>query len=159
MYYQCLNYRGKYIINMNKIADILQGKTDNTFFQLIRYTFVGGLAFLVDFGTLFILTERFKIYYLLSAGIAFVLGLAVNYVLSVIWVFSGRTIANKRLEFLLFLLIGLVGLGFNELFLWALTNILSVYYLLSKIITTVIVYFWNFFARKIFLFNKKNNNE
>ncbi len=32
---------------------------------------------------------------------------------------------------------------------------LLIYYLLSKIITTIIVYFWNFFARKIILFNKE----
>jgi putative flippase GtrA len=138
-----------------KIQSVFKGNTDSTLLQLFRYTFVGGFAFLVDFGTLFVLTEYFNIHYLISAGIAFILGLIVNYFLSVKWVFNSRAVKNRMLEFLLFTLIGLVGLGLNELFLWVLTDILLIYYLLSKIITTVIVYLWNFFARKFILFSKQ----
>lgn len=138
-----------------KIQYVFKGKTNSTLLQLFRYTFVGGLAFLVDFGTLYILTEYFKIYYLVSAGIAFIFGLTINYFLSVKWVFNSRAMENRMLEFLLFALIGLIGLGLNELFLWILTDILLIYYLLSKIITTIIVYFWNFFARKFLLFKKQ----
>ena len=107
---------------------------------------------MVDFGTLYILTEYFNIDYLVSAGIAFIFGLIINYFLSVKWVFNNRAMENRLVEFLLFTLIGLVGLGLNELFLWILTDILLIYYLLSKIITTIIVYLWNFFARKLLLF-------
>ena len=135
-----------------KIQTLYKEKEDSTYLQLLRYTFVGGFAFFIDFGTLFILTEYFNIYYLVSAGIAFVFGLVINYFLSVKWVFNSRTLDNRLLEFILFTGIGLVGLGLNELFLWVLTDVFVIYYLLSKIITTIIVYFWNFFARKILLF-------
>lgn len=137
---------------------LLEGKTNSTFIQLFRYTFVGGFAFLVDFGTLFILTEYFKIHYLISAGIAFLFGLIINYFLSVKWVFNNRNVKNKGLEFIMFMIIGLVGLGFNELFLWIFTDILLIYYLLSKVISTILVYLWNFFARKYILFNKQGTN-
>lgn len=139
----------------SKIQYIFKEKTDNALLQLFRYTFVGGFAFLVDFGTLFLLTEFLKIHYLISAGIAFIFGLIVNYFLSIKWVFNSRVMENRLLEFLLFTLIGFIGLLLNELFLWILTDILLIYYLLSKIITTIIVYFWNFFLRKLLLFNKK----
>jgi putative flippase GtrA len=142
---------------LTKTISVFKGKTNNTLLQLIRYSFVGGFAFLVDFGTLAFLTEYFHIHYLVSAGIAFILGLIINYYLSVKWVFNTRAMENRWLEFLLFSLIGLVGLGLNELFLWILTDILFIYYLLSKIITTFIVYFWNFFARKVILFNKQKS--
>jgi putative flippase GtrA len=143
--------------NLEKIQFIFKGKTDNTLLQLFRYTFVGGFAFLIDFGTLYILTEYFAVHYLISAAIAFILGLITNYVISVKWVFNSRILKNRWLEFFLFTLIGLVGLGLNELFLWILTDIFLIYYLLSKIITTVIVYLWNFFARKFLLFNKQTS--
>ena len=139
------------------MQSIFKGKTNNTLLQLFRYTFVGGFAFLVDFGTLFFLTEFFHIHYLVSAGIAFIFGLTINYFLSVLWVFSCRTMESRLLEFFLFALIGLVGLVSTELFLWILTDILLIYYLLSKIITTIVVYFWNFFARKLMLFNKQKS--
>lgn len=136
------------------INKILKEGTDNIFFQLIRYTFVGGIAFLVDFGTLAFLTEYFKVHYLISAIFGFTLGLIVNYILSISWVFNQRTVENKFLEVLLFSIIGVIGLGFNELFIWIFTDKVEIYYLYSKIITTVIVYIWNFFARKYLLFNK-----
>ena len=139
--------------NNAKIHSVIKGKTDNTFIQLIRYTFVGGLAFVIDFGTLFILTEYLNIHYLISAGIAFISGLIINYLISTKWVFSKRSYKNRNLEFLLFAFIGMAGLGLNELFMWIFTDLLLIYYLVSKIITTVIVYFWNFFARKFLLFN------
>ena len=142
---------------LQKIKALFTGSTNNTLLQLFRYTFVGGFAFLVDFGTLFALTEYLHIHYLVSAGISFVLGLIVNYFMSVKWVFNNSGMKNKFVEFMFFALIGLVGLGLNELFLWVLTDLLLIYYLLSKIITTFIVYFWNFFARKIMLFNKNTN--
>ena len=136
------------------INSVFRGKTDNTFFQLIRYTFVGGLAFLVDFGTLYLLTDFFHLHYLISAGIAFILGLITNYLFSIRWVFTTRNIRSKKIEFLIFAIIGLAGLGLNELFLWIFTDLLGIYYLLSKILTTILVYLWNFFARKFILFKK-----
>ena len=143
--------------SLKKLQYIFVGKTNSTLLQLFRYTFVGGFAFIVDFGTLYILTEYFKVYYLVSAGVAFIFGLIINYFLSVKWVFNTRIMENRWLEFLLFTLIGIIGLGLNELFMWIFTDILVIYYLLSKIITTVIVYFWNFFARKILLFKKQES--
>ena len=145
----------KYLYSRFRV--LFLGKTGNTFLQLFRYTFVGGFAFLIDFGTLAFLTEVMHVYYLISAGIAFLLGLTVNYVLSVRWVFNSRKLENQWLELLLFAVIGLVGLGLNEFFIWVFTEIFLIYYLLSKIITTVIVYFWNFFARKYLLFNKQGS--
>jgi putative flippase GtrA len=142
------------MIDIIKIRKTLfVNKTESTIIQLFRYTFVGGLAFIVDFGTLYLLTEFLHLHYLISAAAAFILGLLTNYFLSIKWVFSSRTIDSRSVEFMLFAIIGLIGLGLNELFLWIFTDLLSIYYLLSKIITAVFVYLWNFFARKYALFN------
>ena len=134
------------------IEGLLKTKTNNTLIQLFRYTFVGGVAFIFDFGTLFILTEYFNVYYLISAAIAFLLGLTINYFLSIIWVFEKRTIKSKYIEFVIFALIGIFGLILNEFFIWSFTEILNIHYLFSKIISTVFVYLWNFFIRKFLLF-------
>jgi putative flippase GtrA len=120
--------------------------------QIVRYLFVGGLAFLADFGALFVLTEVCHLHYLQSAAIAFLLGTAVNYVLSVAWVFKVRVVKSSHVEFLLFALIGLVGLGMNQLLIWVLTDGLNLFYLHAKLITTALILGWNFGARKLLLF-------
>lgn len=139
-------------MDIHSVTSLFLGKTDKTLFQLFRYTFVGGFAFVVDFGLLFVLTEYAHFHYLTSAAIAFMAGLVVNYVLSKLWVFSHTHYSNKVVEFLLFALIGVVGLGLTELFMWCLTTLMGVYYILSKVITTAIVYLWNFFGRKYLIF-------
>jgi len=139
---------------MIDLKKIFLQNTDNTFLQLFRYTFVGGIAFIADFGLLYILTEYIHFHYLLSATLSFIVGLIINYSLSKLWVFSSNTIKKRWVEFIVFSLIGIVGLGLNNLFLWIFTDYCSIYYMWSKILTTVIVFFWNFLARKFILFNK-----
>ena len=127
-------------------------KTDNTLIQLFRYTFVGGAAFLIDFASLFLLTEFAGLHYLHSAAIAFILGLIINYILSILWVFKSRVVNKKIIEFIIFAIIGIVGLGLNELIIWFSTERINLYYLHSKLISTAIVYFWNFLSRKYILY-------
>lgn len=139
---------------LSKLIDILFiARTDSTLIQLFRYTFVGGFAFVIDFGSLFVLTEFFHIYYLISAAIAFLLGLTTNYILSILWVFDKHKVQSRWMEFLIFGAIGLIGLGLNEVIIWFFTEKIRLHYLISKIISTIVVYCWNFFARKFTLFN------
>jgi putative flippase GtrA len=120
--------------------------------QLYRYAFVGGIAFCFDFGTLFVLSRFLGVHYMISAVIAFIIGLAVNYALSTTFVFAKRSVGNEGIAFLIFALIGVAGLGLNELFIWLFTEIAGFHYLWSKVVSTAFVYLWNFFARKYSLF-------
>lgn len=132
---------------------LLLEKSDQTHIQLLRYTFVGGCAYVVDFGSLFFFTEYLRIHYLVSAALAFILGLITNYLLSILWVFSKRSIKDRQIEFIIFSIIGVVGVGINEFFIWFFTEITGFHYLISKLFSTVFVFFLNFFARKKLLFS------
>lgn len=133
---------------------ILTGKTNNVLIQLFRYLWVGGIAFIVDYGSLFLLTEYIRLNYLISAAVAFVLGLTVNYMLSITWVFPGSRLNNKMAEFMVFASIGFVGLLLNEVIMYLCCEIMNIHYMISKLCSTGIVFFWNFFGRKLILFSK-----
>ncbi len=140
---------------MSFIQKILFEKSNSTFIQFFRYGIVGGLAFLFDFGILIALTELLKIHYLTSAAISFIIGLCVNYFLSITWVFSKRALENAKHEFLIFSIIGVLGLGINQLGLYILTDFLAFHYTLSKIFTAILVFMWNFITRKLILFQTR----
>lgn len=125
-------------------------KTENTFIQFFRYIFVGGIAAIVNIGMLYVFTDIFKIYYIISNVLSFTLGLIANYLLSKKFVFQKDTTISKKKEFIIYGLIGVLGLGFDTLFVWLFTNFGKIYYLLSKIISTILVFIWNFVARKVF---------
>lgn len=132
--------------------ELFKDPADSTHIQFFRYAFVGGIAFLFDFGILYALTEFAGVYYLVSATLSFLAGLAVNYTLSVAWVFTRHTLRSRWLEFWIFVAVGVVGLGLNDLFMWLFTGVAGMYFLYSKIVATVLVFLWNFFARKLSLF-------
>lgn len=133
---------------------IFVAPTNNWMLQLFRYGFVGGVAFLVDYGTLFVLTHYAGVPYLRSAAIAFILGLVTNYLISISWVFQHSGKMRVWQEFVCFAIIGVIGLGLNELIMYVGTDMMHLHYMISKLISTAIVFFWNFFARKFMLFNK-----
>ena len=137
------------------VSKLLKGETDNTLIQLFRYLQVAFVAFAVDIGSLYAFTEFAGLHYLVSAALAFVLGVTTNYLLSIRWVFKSSALSDRRAEVVIFVLIGVAGLGLNELFLHLFTRYAGLYYMLSKFISTGIVFFFNFFLRKFLLFNKK----
>ena len=134
--------------------NFLTGKTNNILIQLFRYLWVGGVAFIMDYGCLFFLTEHAHLDYLISAAVAFILGLIVNYLLSISWVFSNSRLNNKMAEFIVFASIGLVGLIINEAIMYLCCEVLNIHYMISKLCSTGVVFFWNFFGRKLILFTK-----
>lgn len=136
------------------INKLFKERTDNIYLQFFRYIFVGGTAFVVDFFFLYFFSDICGIYYLISAVLSFIISVLVNYIMSTKWVFNQENIENKVLEFNLFILISTIGLGFTEILLYFFTDIVGLYYLISKIISAIIVLFWNFIARRVMFYGK-----
>lgn len=135
---------------MKKIFKVLFiEKTENTKIQFLRYIFVGGISAVINIGTLYILKDIVNIYYLIANAIGFILGLITNYCLSKILVFTKENMSNPIIEFIIYALIGLIGLGIDSLLMWILTSKLNIYYMISKIFSTLLVFVWNFGIRKV----------
>ena len=136
-------------------------KTDNIFIQFFRYCFVGGLATVVEGGALwliqhFILREQVGFTVTISQGIAFVLGLVANFILSKLFVFQEKSEkTNAAGEFVAYAVIGVIGLLIKELLLWIFNLQLGIHYMLVWVISTIIVLIWNYAARRIALYRKK----
>lgn len=136
------------------IYKLFREKTDNIYLQFFRYIFVGGTAFVVDFFFLYFFSDICGIYYLISAVLSFIISVLVNYLMSTKWVFNQDNIENRVLEFNLFIIISTIGLGFTEVLLYLFTDVLGLYYLVSKIISAIIVLFWNFLARRYLFYGR-----
>jgi len=136
-------------------------KTDNIFIQFFRYCFVGGLATLVEGGALwliqhFIFREQSGFTVYISQGIAFVLGLIANFVLSKLFVFQEKSERTNALgEFVTYAVIGVVGLLMKELLLWVFNIQIGWHYMLVWVISTIIVLIWNYAGRRVLLYRKK----
>ena len=136
------------------ISKIIIKKTNNGFIQFVRYGLVSVIALAVDFGGMVLLVELFSIHYLVAATVSFISGLAVNYLLSRAWVFTERKYESRVKEFIIFTSIGIVGLLLNNSIMWLAVERIGIYYIFSKIIATILVFFWNFGLRKMLVFKE-----
>ena len=119
--------------------------------QFMKFGVVGVIAFVIDYGLLALLTELFGINYLVSATISFTASVVFNYAASMRYVFTHKEGMSRRREFVIFVVLSVIGLLINNGCMWAGVELLGVHYLLTKIVATAIVMIWNFVTRKIFL--------
>jgi len=119
--------------------------------QIIRFSVVGGTAFLIDYGFLYVFTEFCGINYLISSAMSFTISVIYNYILSVHWVFDVGEDHSKSQDFVVFIVLSVIGLGINQLMMWLLVEKATMWYMLAKIFATAVVMVYNFITRKIFL--------
>lgn len=119
--------------------------------EMIRYGMVSALAFAVDFGSLAFFAEVVGLHYLVAASLAFSLGIATNFAVSRLWVFNA-TPHDKGTEVGLFLGVGITGLLLNAGIMWFFTSVVGVHYLISKLMSTAMVFFWNFLLRRFLIY-------
>ena len=122
--------------------------------ELIKYVIAGSFAFFRDFSTIYISTEFIGLHYLISGFIGYGVGLIVSYFLNVTWVFSYRKYDRKIIEFSIFNVIVIAGLMLNEMIIYMAVNDFEVHYLYGKIASGFIIFLFNYYAKKSFLFNE-----
>ncbi len=140
-----------------RFRDLFLEPTRNEFVRIFRYLFVGGVAFLFDYGVFGFSNAWFgdaDLAIALETAAGFLVGLTVNFVLSKRFVFTEKAQGvNATGEFLAYGLIGLVGL-FLSMGLTVL-GAKIVHELIARAIVAVLVLFYNYFARRLLLYRRK----
>ena len=127
------------------------GTFDKLVKQFMKFGVVGFIAFFIDYGLLAFCTEVFGINYLVSATIGFTVSVVFNYLASMRYVFTHKEGMSRRREFVIFVVLSVIGLIINNALMWAGVELIHVHYLIVKIFATAVVMVWNFVTRKIFL--------
>lgn len=146
--------------------------------QIMKFGIIGVIATIVDWGIFALLVEIYgmtnifasvitlKTWKAVATVISFSVSVVVNYIGSMKFVFERREDMSRTKEFLIFLILSIIGLGINVLIILGLDGIESWFvswpaiiyrfaYMIPKVIATMVVLVWNFVTRKIFLENKK----
>ena len=119
--------------------------------QAIKYGFAAFGGFLADYGALLMLKEWLGLHYLVAVPIAFLIGIAVNYLIGIWFVFCRGNLPLGR-ELLLFLTISLLALAITEGSMYLLTDLLRIDYRISRLVSGVATYLFNFFSRRFVLY-------
>ena len=117
--------------------------------QILKFGVVGGIAFVIDYGILFLLAKVIGLNELISAAISFIVSLTFNYFLSTKWVFDAKKQTPK--EVIIFVLLSVVGLGINEILIYLGTKKLGIDVMIVKLFATAVVMVYNFITRKLII--------
>lgn len=106
-----------------------------------------------------ILKEYLHVYYLIANVISFTVSTIYNYIASVNWVFDADDEKKKNKKYTaLFVILSVIGLGINQLCMFAFVSGFGIYYLVAKVLATGIVMVFNFVTRKR-MYEPKSNRE
>ena len=120
-----------------------------------KYLVSGIAAVIADFSVLLIATEYFGVHYLISNICGYMSGLLVAYTLNIRWVFKYRKYRDTTwTEMSLFMIIVLIGLAISEAIIFVLVEEADIQYTLAKLISIALIFLFNFWAKKRYLFTQ-----
>jgi len=120
--------------------------------QYCKFAVVGITSLMVDYVFMVFLTENtaFGLDYFQASAFSYTLSVFVNYILSMRYVFHGRDDMGKVKEASIFFMLSLVGLFLNQAIMWIAVDIMGIYYVGAKLLSTLLVTNYNFISRKKF---------
>ena len=143
------------------------------FMEIVRFGVVGVLATVVDMAAMGVVLYLFEpslyphfynVWYgggepstlatVIGTGTGFVLGLFVNYFLSVLFVFSEKGKSKSVYGFTVFAILSAIGLGIHLVGMYIGYDLLGINEWIVKIILTAIVMVYNYVSKKLLLFKK-----
>ncbi len=143
-------------------------KNKKLIFEFLRYAVVGGISAVIDMGVNFVMlfyilggTKDDKALVAASVAAGFIVGLAVNFILSNIFVFKEKEQQEKgktTKAFLIYALVGVIGFLLTEALTLLGTFVIGdsgIWYLLLTCFVKGVVLIWNYVGRKIFVYRGK----
>ena len=119
--------------------------------KIINFGLVGVFATAIEYILLIVLKEFFNVDVIIASGIAFTISLLFIYVLSIKYVFVDKKEMSKTKEMTGFFITAIIGLGINQVMMYVLVDMVNIYYLFAKVVSTGTVMIWNFISRHVFL--------
>lgn len=122
--------------------------------KVLRYMAVGATAAAVDIGIFGIAVKMLKMDWFTVAVFSFLVATAVNYLLSIRYVFKSGVRFRQRSEIPLVFLVSGIGLSINQSVLWLLIESAELDEMVAKVLATSAVFLWNYTLRSRFIFKK-----
>ena len=143
------------------------------FAQIVKFGIVGVISFGIDYVTGLIVlnlvmaltsSSYFEAASLIGSVAGFTVSVIANYILSFKFVFERKEEMNKKVEFITFVVLSLIGMLLNSFLIWIVVGPIyggnvalqqkighNLIYTIAKVFATAIVMVYNFVNRKIFL--------
>ncbi len=148
----------KKMVNYQNLKQNLQSFSPNLYCKMkkrkmyIKFAVSGCLTAIFELGLLYILTDLFKVYYLLSSCFSFSSAIIMSFCLQKFWTFNNNGYKKIRQQLFLYCLTNLIGLSFNTMGMFFLVDKFQIMYIFSQIIVGTFVAVFSFLTYKFIIF-------
>lgn len=144
------------------------------FMEIVRFLIVGGIATVADMlamGVVLYLFDAslyphfYNVWYgggepstlatVVGTGAGFLVGLVINYVCSVLFVFTHKGESKSVYGFALFTVLSAVGLAIHLVGMYVGYDLLGIDEWIVKIVLTIVVMIYNYVSKRLLLFRQK----
>ncbi len=122
-------------------------------FILARYLVSGGTAASVDFSLLYILTEFFHVWYLLSSIVAVAVAIMVSFLLQKFWTFQSNTLDTVHIQLSLHSMLSFLNLGLNTFLLYFFVEYVHLWYIFAQFLGAGLLACMNYFVYRTWIFS------
>lgn len=120
--------------------------------KFLSYVIVGGSAAIVEWVTFFLFNLILN--YNWSTIISFILATTFNYFMGILLTFKDAE--HKKSDFIAVFIVSGIGLVLNILFMNLFIKVIHLdIEMLAKILSTGLVFIWNYISRRIFIYKEK----
>ncbi|MCG9910213.1 MAG: GtrA family protein [Flavobacteriales bacterium] len=118
---------------------------------LLKFGLVGASGVFIDFGVTWLLKEKVKMHKYAANSLGFMLAASNNYIWNRLWTFESSD-PDVAAQYLVFILVSLGGLAFNNAALWLFHEKQKFNFYFSKVLAVLVAMFWNFIGYKFIAF-------
>lgn len=138
-----------------KVRTMLNSKVKNIdWLQLVRFFLVGGFTAGVYFGLLFLFHSQLEIAAIVSSSVAYIIGVAVNYLLHYVWTFKSSE--QHKVAIVRYLLMCFAGFLINISILYVGLNASGSNFIPVQAVAIIGILFWNFLVSSLWVFSSKD---
>jgi putative flippase GtrA len=129
-----------------------RGRQVVDFTQFIRFSAAGAVGTGMHYVVLIVAVQQFQVNAVTASVSGALIGAIVNYLLN--YHFTFWSSKRHREALAKFIVVAATGFLINGLLMYLLINSVNLHYLLSQVLTTFIVLFWNFIGNKAWSFRE-----
>jgi putative flippase GtrA len=122
--------------------------------KIVRYFFVGAIAALIDISLFITFASYLKFPWAIVSIFTFTIATLANYLLSIRFVFKSGSKFKKHHEIIGVFIVSSLALLLNQMFLYLCIETMHLHLVVSKCLTTGILFLWNYYGRKRFIFRE-----
>jgi dolichol-phosphate mannosyltransferase len=123
--------------------------------RVIRYLVSGCVATATNIVFLYVFTEFFEVWYLVSAVIALILAFFVSFFLQKYWSFGDNSTDIIHKQMSIYLIVALVNAGINTVLMYILVDYIQLNYLLAQLIVSGLISVQSYVVYGRFIFKNR----